>query len=260
MFQNLLCDGTSLPAARSIYCSSLSLAHSPPTQTHTQTHSTCTIAECVHIYIYIYIIHIYIYYSCNQAFRHSDHAALLAAAAGGRARRDCAPTCKAKGQQSARFEGKARGNYSFGRFPLFSVVCCGGHFTGCVTSCRVVLFRVEPLLCLRMRPLNPFAHWPMVMCTSFCYETLDLPRPRSSFGRRFFDQAFLSCEVLGIDNGIGLTPPRGWRSWNAFDCLESLGWRALCKANVRQVPVCMLDFTLGCVSHFAVVFPKHANP
>ena len=30
-------------------------------------------------------------------------------------------------------------------------------------------------------------------------------------------------EVLGIDNGIGLTPPRGWRSWNAFDCMECLG-------------------------------------
>lgn len=26
--------------------------------------------------------------------------------------------------------------------------------------------------------------------------------------------------TLAIDNGIGLTPPRGWRSWNAFDCLE----------------------------------------
>eukprot|EP00439_Symbiodinium_sp_Y106_P056254 s675_g7.t2 len=24
--------------------------------------------------------------------------------------------------------------------------------------------------------------------------------------------------VQAIDNGIGLTPPRGWRSWNAFDC------------------------------------------
>jgi len=23
-----------------------------------------------------------------------------------------------------------------------------------------------------------------------------------------------------IDNGIGLTPPRGWRSWNAFDCMQ----------------------------------------
>ncbi len=33
-------------------------------------------------------------------------------------------------------------------------------------------------------------------------------------------------EVLGIDNGLGLIPPRGWRSWNAFDCLESLGIRA----------------------------------
>ncbi|CAK9045411.1 Alpha-galactosidase (Alpha-D-galactoside galactohydrolase) (Melibiase) [Durusdinium trenchii] len=26
--------------------------------------------------------------------------------------------------------------------------------------------------------------------------------------------------ALGIDNGLGLTPPRGWRSWNSFDCLE----------------------------------------
>lgn len=33
-------------------------------------------------------------------------------------------------------------------------------------------------------------------------------------------------QVLGIDNGLGLIPPRGWRSWNAFDCLESLGSRA----------------------------------
>jgi hypothetical protein len=23
--------------------------------------------------------------------------------------------------------------------------------------------------------------------------------------------------AAGIDNGIGITPPRGWRSWNQFD-------------------------------------------
>ncbi|CAJ1351080.1 unnamed protein product [Effrenium voratum] len=77
------------------------------------------------------------------------------------------------------------------------------------------------------------------MCTSFCYETLDLPRPRSSFGRRFFDQAFLSCEVLGIDNGIGLTPPRGWRSWNAFDCLEPRS--ILTQAHVKAQMDAVLD-------------------
>lgn len=31
----------------------------------------------------------------------------------------------------------------------------------------------------------------------------------------------LAGVVLGIDNGLGLIPPRGWRSWNAFDCLET---------------------------------------
>ena len=29
---------------------------------------------------------------------------------------------------------------------------------------------------------------------------------------------FPTTTVLGIDNGIGVTPPRGWRSWNQFQC------------------------------------------
>ena len=30
---------------------------------------------------------------------------------------------------------------------------------------------------------------------------------------------FLSgvAHVAAIDNGLGITPPRGWRSWNQFD-------------------------------------------
>ena len=28
----------------------------------------------------------------------------------------------------------------------------------------------------------------------------------------------LVARVLGIDNGLGVTPPQGWRSWNAYDC------------------------------------------
>ena len=28
----------------------------------------------------------------------------------------------------------------------------------------------------------------------------------------------LAAQVLAIDNGLGITPPRGWRSWNAYDC------------------------------------------
>merc|ERR1719384_2608156 len=27
------------------------------------------------------------------------------------------------------------------------------------------------------------------------------------------------AQVVSLDNGLGLTPPRGWRSWNAFDCM-----------------------------------------
>jgi len=28
----------------------------------------------------------------------------------------------------------------------------------------------------------------------------------------------LSIIVLGLDNGLGLTPPMGWNSWNKFAC------------------------------------------
>jgi hypothetical protein len=28
----------------------------------------------------------------------------------------------------------------------------------------------------------------------------------------------LLIRVFGIDNGLGVTPPQGWRSWNAYDC------------------------------------------
>lgn len=26
--------------------------------------------------------------------------------------------------------------------------------------------------------------------------------------------------ILGIDNGLGITPPMGWRSWNCYDCIS----------------------------------------
>ncbi len=26
------------------------------------------------------------------------------------------------------------------------------------------------------------------------------------------------CVTLGLDNGLGLTPPMGWNSWNKFGC------------------------------------------
>lgn len=29
---------------------------------------------------------------------------------------------------------------------------------------------------------------------------------------------FAAASVSALDNGLALTPPRGWRSWNAFDC------------------------------------------
>ncbi|CAJ1420135.1 unnamed protein product [Effrenium voratum] len=45
--------------------------------------------------------------------------------------------------------------------------------------------------------------------------------------------------VLGIDNGIGLTPPRGWRSWNAFDCLEPRS--ILTQAHVKAQMDAVLD-------------------
>ena len=28
----------------------------------------------------------------------------------------------------------------------------------------------------------------------------------------------LAHQAVAIDNGIGTTPPRGWRSWNQFQC------------------------------------------
>ena len=27
--------------------------------------------------------------------------------------------------------------------------------------------------------------------------------------------------VFAIDNGLGIVPPRGWRSWNAYTCTDS---------------------------------------
>lgn len=30
--------------------------------------------------------------------------------------------------------------------------------------------------------------------------------------------AALACCVLSLDNGVGLTPPMGWNSWNHFGC------------------------------------------
>lgn len=33
--------------------------------------------------------------------------------------------------------------------------------------------------------------------------------------------ACLVVTTLGIDNGIGLTPPQGWRSWNCYGCTDS---------------------------------------
>ena len=31
----------------------------------------------------------------------------------------------------------------------------------------------------------------------------------------------LALPCLAIDNGLGLVPPRGWRSWNAYTCTDS---------------------------------------
>ena len=33
----------------------------------------------------------------------------------------------------------------------------------------------------------------------------------------------VSCAMLAsaLDNGLGLTPPRGWRSWNSYPCEDS---------------------------------------
>ena len=33
--------------------------------------------------------------------------------------------------------------------------------------------------------------------------------------------ALLLTSAVGIDNGIGMVPPQGWRSWNSFPCEQS---------------------------------------
>ena len=30
--------------------------------------------------------------------------------------------------------------------------------------------------------------------------------------------ALLYHSAIALDNGLGVTPPRGWRSWNQFQC------------------------------------------
>eukprot|EP00041_Stephanoeca_diplocostata_P006679 m.91082 g.91082 ORF g.91082 m.91082 type:complete len:157 (+) comp16486_c0_seq3:56-526(+) len=42
-----------------------------------------------------------------------------------------------------------------------------------------------------------------------------------------------------IDNGIGLTPPRGWRSWNAFDCMTND--TIITDAHMRAQMIAVLD-------------------
>ena len=47
-------------------------------------------------------------------------------------------------------------------------------------------------------------------------KTDDVPRSRLNFAVAL--TAFAVRSVAALDNGLALTPPRGWRSWNEFGC------------------------------------------
>lgn len=45
------------------------------------------------------------------------------------------------------------------------------------------------------------------------------PRPMRAPGGSALAALLLPVPAVGLDNGLGITPPRGWRSWNAYDCM-----------------------------------------
>ena len=42
--------------------------------------------------------------------------------------------------------------------------------------------------------------------------------PRCSLALSLGVLLLAARRALGIDNGLGITPPQAWRSWNAYDC------------------------------------------
>eukprot|EP01079_Euglenida_sp_SAG-EU17-18_P009163 gene9163-8254_t len=47
----------------------------------------------------------------------------------------------------------------------------------------------------------------------------------------------LPAPVCSIDNGLGVTPPMGWRSWNQFQCaINQVGQLQLCAAAAMLSP------------------------